>query len=262
MRFHPTRVAAVVVTMLAAVLAATAAASAADLTAILDAGGQRQWISCTGSGSPTIVIASGLGADHTMWRKVVKPMSTRTRVCITDRPGLGSSPNRRGTQTTDAGMHARELHDVLAAAGEQGPFILIGHSYAGLITRAYAAAYPDQVAAMLLLDAVWPGIHRDFLKSYASPWHEGGTRIDMAASERATNGGPDLGAKPLIVIAAGDPAKVTSSTGRSWNRHQGAAARQSTNGRLWFAKKSGHKIQLDQPAIVLRAVDQLLAQSR
>lgn len=239
-----------------------APARAADEASVLDAGGQRQWISCTGSGAPTVVISSGLRADHTMWRKVLGPIAERTRVCITDRPGLGSSPQRRGSQTVDAGEHAAELRAVLQAAGETGPYVLVGHSYAGLIVRAFAAAHPQDVAGVLLLDAVWPGIHREMGSGYASPWNEGGTKVDIAASSRAARGGPDLGATPLIVISAGDPAKVTSRNGRLWNRRQADAARLSSVGELWFATQSGHKIQVDQPRIVVRAIDRLLAQVR
>lgn len=237
-------------------------ARAADAGAVVDAGGQRQWISCTGSGAPTVVISSGLRADHTMWRKVLGPIAERTRVCITDRPGLGSSPARRGARTADAGQHAQELRAVLQAAGETGPYVLVGHSYAGLIVRAFAAAHRAEVAGVLLLDAVWPGIHREMGPGYASPWNEGGTKVDIAASSRAARGGPDLGATPLIVISAGDPATVTSRNGRLWNRRQADAARLSTRGELWFAKQAGHKIQLDSPRIVVRAIDRLLAQAR
>ena len=128
--------------------------------------------------------------------------------------------------------------------------------------RSSAATHPDEVAGVLLLDAVWPGIHREMGPGYSSPWNEGGTKVDIAASSRAARGGPDLGATPLIVISAGDPASVTSRNGRLWNRRQADAAQLSTRGELWFAKQAGHKIQLDSPRIVLRAIDRLLAQAR
>jgi pimeloyl-ACP methyl ester carboxylesterase len=235
-----------------------ASAATGDVQGVFDAGGQRQWISCAGTGSPTIVIASGLGASHTMWGKVIAPLRSLSRVCISDRPGLGSSPSRRGSTTTDAGEHAEELRALLRRSGETGPFILVGHSYAGLIDRAFAAAHPAEVAGVLLLDAVYPGIQRTFVASYRGPWHEGGTTIDMDASERATKGGPNLGATPLVVVTAGDPATATSWADRKWNTEQARAARLSTMSRHWFAKRSGHVIQNDQPAMVVSAVRWLL----
>jgi len=238
-----------------------AAAAPGPIEGVFNAGGQRQWISCAGTGSPTVVISSGLAADHRMWSKVLDPMRSLTRVCISDRPGLGSSPKRVGVHT-DAGQHAAELKALLTKVGEKGPFILVGHSYAGLIVRAFAAEHPRDVAGVMLLDAVYPGIHRTFLPSYHGPWHEGGTLINMAASARATQGGPRLGSTPLVVITAGDPAKATSWADRTWNAEQSVAARLSTDAQHWFAKRSGHVIQQDQPAIVLRGLRWLLGQVR
>jgi pimeloyl-ACP methyl ester carboxylesterase len=247
--------------LLATALPTAAMADSTIVQGVVEAGGQRQWISCSGTGSPTVVISSGLAADHRMWSKVLGPMRAQSRVCISDRPGLGSSPKRKGVRT-DAGQHAAELHALLAEAGEKGPFILVGHSYAGLIVRAFAASYPRQVAGVMLLDAVYPGIQRTYLPSYRGPWHEGGTLINMTRSERATKGGPNLGSIPLLVITAGDPAKATSWADRKWNTEQARSARLSTNSRHWFARRSGHVIQVDQPAIVMSGLRWLLGQVR
>ena len=229
---------------------------------VITAGGQRQWLSCVGTGYPTVVISSGLGADSSRWSKVLPQLRALTRTCISDRPGLGKSPARIGSKTTDAGEHADELRSLLTSASESGPFILVGHSYAGLIARAFAAQRQSDVAGVLLLDGVYPGIHRTFLPSYKSPWHEGGTLIDMAASERSTNGGPDLGATPLIVITAGTPGNGTNWADRKWNAEQVKAARLSSNSLHWIAKQSGHVIQQDRPAIVVAGVRELLQSAR
>jgi len=233
-----------------------------DIDDVLTAGGQRQWINCSGTGSPTVIISSGLGADSTMWSKVFPRIRTLSRTCIYDRPGLGRSPTRSGSLTTDAGEHARELRALLNSAGEQGPFIVIGHSYAGLIARAFAASFPADVSGVMLLEGVYPGIHRDFLTSYASPWHEGGTSIDMAASERATKGGPDLGSKPLLVISAGHPGNGKAWADRKWNSEQVKAALLSSNSLHWIARRSGHVVQRDQPAIVIAGVSALINAAR
>lgn len=229
---------------------------------VLAAGGQRQWISCEGTGAPTVVISSGLGADSRIWSKVLPKLRGMTRTCIYDRPGLGNSPARIGPKSTDAGEHADELRALLTAAGESGPFILVGHSYAGMILRAFANKHLDDVAGVLLLDAVYPGIHKNFLPSYKSPWHEGGTSIDMSASAVATGDGPNLGATPLVVITAGDPGNGTSWADRKWNAEQGNAAKLSTNSLHLIAKNAGHIVQRDQPRIVINAVRKLLAAAR
>ena len=250
------------VVALALSLSAPARADDSAVRGVVTADGQRQWISCAGTGTPTVVLAAGLGASHTAWSIVVPRLRERTRVCVYDRPGLGASPARRGSKTTDAGEHADELRALLAKAGEQGPFVLVGHSYAGLIVRSFAAQAPREVAGVLLLDAVYPGIQRTFLASYRGPWHEGGTVIDMDASERATQGGPDLGDTPLMVITAGRPGNGSTWADRTWNREQTRSATLSTNAQHWFARKSGHVVQREQPAIVVRGVEWLLAQAR
>ena len=246
------------VTLVASVLVLLVAAPSRADTAIVPAEGQRQWISCRGEGSPTTVLINGLRSDHTIWSSVVRGIAQRTRVCLTDRPGLGSSPQRRGSQRTDAGEHARELAAALNAAGERGPYLLVAHSYGGLIARAFAAQRPSEIAGMMLVDAVYPGIHRTFLPSYRGDWHEGGTVIDMDASERATKGGPDLGSTPLVVLTAGKPGNGSSWADRKWNQEQRRAATLSDVSVHWFARKSGHVIQRDQPARVTAALDWLL----
>jgi len=241
--------------------AGPALATSDTVQGVLDAGGQRQWISCSGTGSPTIVISAGLGDTHASWGKVTTPLRKLTRVCVYDRPGLGNSPTRQGSSRTDAGQHSRELRALLAKAGERGPFIIVAHSYAGLIARAFAAQSPNEVVGVMLVDAVYPGIHRTFLPSYHGPWHEGGTIISMAASERATAGGPNLGDTPLVVLTAGS-SHVTSWADRTWNAQQDRAARLSTNSQHWYATHSSHTIQKDQPSIVLRGARWLLSQAR
>ena len=237
-----------------------APAMAQDDGHVIEASGQRQWIRCQGSGTPTVVLVSGLRADHTMWSKVEQPLASNTRTCVVDRPGLGSSPPRRGNTQTDAGEHARELQSALQAAGESGPYLLIGHSYGGLIVRAFTRLFPEQVSSVLLLDTVWPTIYRDFLPSYASPWHEGGTSVDLKNSARVIGSDFTFADRPLIVIAAGEPGNGSSWADRKWFREQRRMAKLSTNGALWVAKRSGHVIQQDQPAIVMRAVRNLISQ--
>jgi len=233
---------------------------------VVQAAGQGQWVRCSGQlnqpGEPTIVLVSGLRADHTMWSKVERRLARVGRTCIVDRPGLGASPDRRGSKNTDAAEHAAELQAALQAVGEPGPYLVIGHSYGGLIVRALAAQNPSAVRAVLLLDSVWPSIYRDFLPSYGSPWNEAGTRIDLAATEDLTSRGFTLGDRPLIVIEAGSPGNGSTWADRRWRQQQRAMANLSTNGRHWVAKRSGHVIQRDQPGIILRAVRSLFAELR
>ncbi len=261
----------VIVTRRLRALAATAAVvalawctlgtSAQASDKIVSADGQQQWISCAGSGSPTMVISSGLDADHTMWAKVMPGLAAITRTCIYDRPGLGPSPPRQGSLVTDAGQQAQELHALLQAVGVHHKVVIIAHSYAGLIARAYAVQYRHGLAGMMLMDAVFPGIQRNYLPNYAGPWHEGGTTIDMDASSAATDGGPNLGHLPLVVLTAGSTGDGQTAQ-PIWDGYQRAAARLSTNSLHLYAPGSGHVIQQDKPERVIQAARLLIESIR
>ena len=226
-----------------------------EVRTVVDGGGQRQWVHCAGTGGPTVVLVSGLAADHTMWSRVFDRLAGVRRTCIVDRPGLGASPARVGSRTVDAGDQARELRAALQAAGETGPFVLVAHSYGGLIGRAFRQQQPASVAGLLLLEAVWPGIDRDFLPSYASPWHEAGTALDITAGSRAARG--PLAPTPVLVIAAGKPGNGSAQADDAWTKRQRQIAR-TAHAPLWIARGSGHVVQRDEPGIVVRGVQYLL----
>ena len=85
---------------------------------------------CTGQGTPTIVLDSGLGDDFTGWYNVQPALSKVTRVCSYDRAGFGWSQSRPDVQ--DANAISSQLHQLISVAGVQRPLILVGHSIAGL----------------------------------------------------------------------------------------------------------------------------------
>lgn len=255
------RLLVLVMTLAVLGMGAASAAGTDPVKGVFSAGGQRQWISCAGTGSPTVVVVSGLGASSSMWREVTPAFTKRTRTCVYDRPGLGKSPSRSGSRTTNAKQHARELHALLTTVGETGPVVLVAHSYAGLIARAYVKQYSTDVAGALLLDAVYPGIETNYLPSYRHDWNEGGTVIDMSASSAAA--ASSFGSMPLVVITAGDPEPGAPKwVVRLWNRMQDAAARLSTDSVHVVAARSGHVVQSDQPAVVIKGVSELVSAVR
>ena len=82
------------------------------------------------------------------------PVADKTRVCAYDRAGQGwseDSPN-----PSDATTAATDLHELLAVAGESGPFVLVGHSSGGVHALTYTHLYPSQVAGLVLLDSASP----------------------------------------------------------------------------------------------------------
>jgi pimeloyl-ACP methyl ester carboxylesterase len=125
-------------------------------------------VSCEGSGGPTTVLIGGLGGDAYGWAWVQRRMAERGRVCAYDRPGYGYSTYRPAE--ADPRLEAERLDAVLAAAGENGPFVVVGHSLGGHYARAFATAFPDDVAALVLVDARPPDI------ATALPGHDDGVR--------------------------------------------------------------------------------------
>jgi pimeloyl-ACP methyl ester carboxylesterase len=121
---------------------------------LYDVGGHRLHLNCTGAGSPTVVLESGLGGSSPLWAPISAATAGTTRVCAYDRAGTGWSDDAAGPQ--DSLAVAAGLHRLLNVAGENGPYVLAGHSVGGVYAMTYAARYPEQVAGLVLLDSASP----------------------------------------------------------------------------------------------------------
>src|SRR5215218_4207075 len=121
---------------------------------LIDVGGHRLHLYCTGSGSPTVVLEPGGGASSSDFGWIAPAVARNTRVCVYDRAGRGWSDATDGPQ--DAAHIAADLHTLLQGANVPGPYVLAGHSFGGLYVQSFAAQFPDQVAGMVLLDSTAP----------------------------------------------------------------------------------------------------------
>jgi len=126
----------------------------------IEVAGLRMHLVCTGQGSPTVVLDSGLSDTWLHWFKVQPDVAKFTRVCSFDRAGLGYSDPRPGPRTSRA--MAAELHALLHNAGIAPPYVLAGHSLGGLNSLMYASLYPDDVSGMVLVDSAHPDQYRRF----------------------------------------------------------------------------------------------------
>jgi pimeloyl-ACP methyl ester carboxylesterase len=122
---------------------------------MVDVGGYRLHINCTGAGSPTVVIDAGLGDWSSMWGFVQPGVAKTTRVCTYDRAGIGWSDP--GPLPRDARQFTKELHTLLQNAHIPGPYVLVGHSMGGLPVRVFAHEYASEVAGVVLIDSMSPG---------------------------------------------------------------------------------------------------------
>ncbi|HET7799419.1 MAG TPA: alpha/beta hydrolase [Humibacillus xanthopallidus] len=121
---------------------------------LVDVGGHRLHLSCTGSGSPTVVVQTGGGEFSSNWAWISPAVARDTRVCVYDRAGRGWSEPAGAPQ--DGATVATELHTLLQRAHVPGPYVLAGHSFGGLYTLTFAALYPDEVVGMVLVDSTAP----------------------------------------------------------------------------------------------------------
>ena len=120
--------------------------------------GRQMHITCLGAGAPTVILEAGLG-DYgwSSWSTVQPQIAATTRTCSYDRAGTGWSDPPRVDPMPSAMVN--DLRALLAAAGERGPYVLVGHSLGGPIVRHHARRFPGEVAGLVLVD----GSHEDQL---------------------------------------------------------------------------------------------------
>jgi pimeloyl-ACP methyl ester carboxylesterase len=127
------------------------ATAPSPLGKLVDVGGRRLHINCTGTGNPTIVMEAGAGDFSFDWSLVQPKVAKFARVCTYDRAGYAWSDAGPTPRTMQQIIY--ELHTGLITAGLNAPYVLVGHSLGGLIVRVYANQYPKEVAGMILVDS-------------------------------------------------------------------------------------------------------------
>jgi pimeloyl-ACP methyl ester carboxylesterase len=125
---------------------------------LYDIGGRRLHAVITGQPSAhlPIVLEAGLTAMSSCWAWVQQDLSAHTQVLSYDRAGLGWSDPAPASEPRDARNIAQDLHNLLDAAQFPRPFAFVGHSMGGFFGRAYAQQFPNEIAAVVLVDASHP----------------------------------------------------------------------------------------------------------
>jgi pimeloyl-ACP methyl ester carboxylesterase len=223
---------------------------------------RRLSIECTGAPSPhTVILIAGQGRTMQDWSRVQPALSGFTRVCSYDRAGFGESDKPPNQQSMAEIVD--DLHQLLAAAHEKPPYILVGHSIAGIICRRFTAKFPADVSGLLFLDSsheeqIWR-LH-EIDSNGPSP--DGNSDVFYGTGRRLdwhTNA-------PLIVITQGKPGpplpgltpEQNAGFARVWQELQQDLAARSPRGQFRVAEQSGHFIQLDEPDLVVQSIKDLL----
>jgi pimeloyl-ACP methyl ester carboxylesterase len=119
---------------------------------LVDIGGQRLHVNCTGHGSPTVLLENGTGDFSVIWALVQPGVAAFARVCSYDRGGYARS--EPGTRPRTFAQLSLELQTALSDLGVGPPYVLVGQSYGGLVVRGFARVYRAEVVGLVLVDAV------------------------------------------------------------------------------------------------------------
>lgn len=121
---------------------------------LVDMGGSRLHVHCAGEGTPAVILEAALGASSISWSLVQPAVAKLTRVCSYDRAGFGWSD--AGLMPRTAGRIASELHALLDRAPVAPPYILVGHSFGGIVMRVFARLFRDEIAGLVFVDSAHP----------------------------------------------------------------------------------------------------------
>lgn len=267
---------------------------------LVDIGGRRVHIYCTGQGSPAVVVAGGFSFD---WGLVQAPIAQVTRICTYDPAGTAwSDPDPAQTDPTCTGR-VSELHQLLVHAGVKGPYLLVGYSIGALVMRLYAAEYGNEIAGEVLVDHAFidtprqsePRAPSPSLKALDSPpqlisetpitldmrddqnfsklparnrqlhvWARSHSYMPTPAMAAGCFSEVDKGEKRLALPLGNRPIAVVSTLYDSpeYAELQERLLGLSKNSKQLVARNSTHMVTIDEPEVVVKAIQEVTFAAR
>ncbi|MCL1073202.1 alpha/beta fold hydrolase [Shewanella dokdonensis] len=123
----------------------------------IDLGEQRVAVRCWGDASKPLLIALHGWLDNAnSFEPLANCLQADYRILAIDWPGHGLSPWRQGHYPLHWADYLYDLHRLLNVVGNERPVFLMGHSLGGVVASAYTAAYPERIAALVLIEALTP----------------------------------------------------------------------------------------------------------
>ena len=216
---------------------------------LVDIGGGRHiQLDCRGAGAPVVVFENGLDTLGSLsWSAVHDEVAATTRACAYSRAGMmWSDPAGRPFSAEHV---ADDLHAALAAAGEKGPYVLVGHSLGGPYVLTFTGRYPADVAGLVLVDASHPDqIAR--LRAAAGKDLDMGTALNRAAEALAWTGVVRLATAQGI--APDHATAVVRSQSAAWLPPSIAAGNREADALAATLATAGRTRRLgDRPLVVL-----------
>ncbi len=275
-----------------------------EFAGLVDIGdGRRMYLDCQGAGWPTVVLEAGYRNDADIWSiqeapgmtMVLPGVAAFAHVCAYDRPGtILDAEHFSRSDPVPMPRTARnivaDLNALLGAARVPGPYVLVGHSFGGLFVRLYERTYPDQVAGLVLVDALSEGLqprltpeqwalYTEFAFLDPPPGleeHAGLETIDPAISFEQLRqvAGRDKGGRalPVVVLSKGQPFDLApwqplptgfpAALERAWRGAQDELVVVTQAECHTIATESSHYIQLQQPELVVDAVREIVGNAR
>jgi pimeloyl-ACP methyl ester carboxylesterase len=221
-----------------------------------------------GCGTPLVILDAGMGDASDTWSNVQPEVARFTRVLSYDRAGMGRSdpaPTPRACQDMTA-----DLRILLAATSLPPPYVLVAHSWSGLNARWFANQHPEEVAGMLLIDAVHEGKYEHFAQVLPADRAErmwasikdptkNDECIDRMASIAQVTGNQRIYDFPLVILTRAADGDALSQIEIDL---QGEFLKLSTNSRQLSSTFSDHYIQASQPDLVIEVIRQVVQSYR
>jgi pimeloyl-ACP methyl ester carboxylesterase len=244
-------------------------------TQLIDVGGHRLSARVAGTAEPVVVLEAHLGGDKSVWKKVWREVATFSTVCLYDRAGLGNS--EPGPVPRTIHRTTQDLRRLLRALSPAPPYVLVGHSFGGLIIQAFARRYPTLIGGVVLVDSthaqqatrleplLTPTGRAEFNAVRGAPnpefvrlhrWEEAALRYGAFPSV------PLRVLTSLVPVAAMQQFAAPGAARRAMAMIDRELARLSPRGRLIPVANSGHFIQLDQPDLLARQIRAVVREVR
>jgi len=236
--------------------------AALEINAVVN--GHRLFGLLSGKGETTVILDAGLGGTTEDWAKIQPEVANFSRVFSYNRAGLGQSEKTSIPRTCKDIIS--DLRSLLLSANLCPPYILVAHSWSGINARWFASQYPDEIAGMVLIDAVHENKYERFAKilpeektdrmwAFAKDPSKNDENIDRVASIEQVRSKQTVFDFPLIILTrATDPDEMNKIE----TDLQAEFLKLSSNSRQYFSKQNDHFIQNAEPELVIDSIRQVV----